>query len=101
MSTINGVNEKKIIDILSAMKLKDERINELERRVNDLGQHSRKRNIIVTGLNVHDHAHAATRPRSTIGSANVTDGEDVSESNARRTSPTYNALQLNSTVFSL
>ena len=71
----NGVNEKKINDILSAMKVKDERMNELERRVNDLEQHSRKRNIIVTGHNVH--AHAATRPRSTRGSANVTDGEDV------------------------
>ncbi len=80
----NGVNEKKINDILSAMKLKDERINELERRVNDLEQHSRKRNIIVTGLNVHSYAHAATRPRSTRGSANVTDGEDVSESNEMR-----------------
>ena len=80
----NGVNEKKINDIFSAMKLKDERINELERRVNDLEQHSSKRNIIVTGLNVHSYAHAATRPRSTRGSANVTDGEDVSESNEMR-----------------
>ena len=43
-------------------------------------QHSRKRNIIVTGLNVHSYAHAATRTRSTRGSTQ-TDGEDVSESN--------------------
>ena len=64
----NGVNEEKINDILSAMKLKDQRTNELERRVNDLEQHSRKRNIIVTGLNVHSYAHAATRTRSTRGS---------------------------------
>ena len=80
----NVVNEKKINYILSPMKLKDERINELERRLNDLEQHSRKRNSIVTGLNVPSYAHAATCPRSTRGSANVTDGEDVSESNEMR-----------------
>ena len=39
---------------------------------------SRKRNIIVTGLNVHSYAHAATRTRSTRGST-LTDGEDVNE----------------------
>ena len=53
-------NEKKINDILRAMKVKDQRIDELERRVNDLEKHSRKRNIIVTGLNVHSacsHPH--------------------------------------------
>ena len=68
----NGVNEKIINDILSAMKIKDQRIDDLERRVNDLEQHSRKRNIIVTGLNVHSYAHAATwlatSTRSTRGS---------------------------------
>ena len=79
----NGVNEKIINDILSAMKIKDQRIDDLERRVNDLEQHSRKRNIIVTGLNVHSYAHAATRTRSTRGSTQ-TDGEDVSESNEMR-----------------
>ena len=55
-------NEKKINDILRAMKVKEQRIDELERRVNDLEQHSRKRNIIVTltGLNVRSarsHPH--------------------------------------------
>ena len=65
------------------MKIKDQRIDDLERRVNDLKQHSRKRNIIVTGLNVHSYAHAATRTRSTRGSTQ-TDGEDVSESNEMR-----------------
>ena len=79
----NGINEKIINDILSAMKIKDQRIDDLERRVNDLEQHSRKRNIIVTGLNVHSYAHAATRTRSTRGSTQ-TDGEDVSESNEMR-----------------
>ena len=79
----NGVNEKIINDILSAMKIKDQRIDDIERRVNDLEQHSRKRNIIVTGLNVHSYAHAATRTRSTRGSTQ-TDGEDVSESNEMR-----------------
>ena len=65
------------------MKIKYQRIDNLERRVNDLEQHSRKRNIIVTGLNVHSYAHAATRTRSTRG-LTQTDGEDVSESNEMR-----------------
>ena len=77
------LNEKIINDILSAMKIKDQRIDDLERRVNDLEQHSRKRNIIVTGLNVHSYAHAATRTILTRGSTQ-TDGEDVSESNEMR-----------------
>ena len=45
---------------------------------------SRNRNIIVTGLNVHSYAHAATRTRSTRGSTQ-TDREYVNESNEMRT----------------
>ena len=45
----NGVNEKIINDILSAMKIKDQRIDDLERRVNDLEQHSRsRRDVTIT-----------------------------------------------------
>ena len=54
----NKINERKINEILNAMKLKGESIEELGRRVNDL-EHSRKRKIIVTGLNVPSYAHAA------------------------------------------
>ena len=80
----NTTNENKINDLLKSIKAKDERIEQLEHRVNDLEQHSRKRNVIVTGLNMHSYSHTATRTRSARTSTQMNDGDDISESSAMR-----------------
>ena len=80
----NTTNENKINDLLKSINAKDERIEQLEHRVNDLEQHSRKRNVSVTGLNMHSYSHTATRTRSARTSTQMNDGDDISESSAMR-----------------
>ena len=80
----NTTNENKIKDVLKSIKSNDERIEQLEHRVNDLEQHSRKRNVIVIGLNMHGYSNTVTRSRSARTSTQLNDGDDISESSAMR-----------------
>ena len=80
----NTTNENKINDLLKSTKAKHERIVQLEHRVNDLEQHSRKRNVIVTGLNMHSYSHTATRSTSARTYTQMNDGDDISESTSMR-----------------
>ena len=63
---------------------KDEKVNQLEHRVDELEQHSRKKNVIVTGINLHSYAHTATR-RSMEASNQHNEGDDICESTMMRT----------------
>ena len=78
----NTTNENKINDPLKSIHAKGERNEQLEHRMNDLEQHSRKRNVIVSGLNMHSYSDTATRSRSARTS--VYDGDGISESSAMR-----------------
>ena len=62
-------------------KRKDEKI---EHRVYELEQHSHtKRNVIVTGINLHSYVHTATR-RSMKASNQHNNGDDICESTMMR-----------------
>ena len=93
----NSTIEKKINELLRMIN--DERIEILENRVNELEQHSRKRDIIVSGLNLHSYAHTTTRSRSQITPTQThtttrsrsartptqtNDGNDINESSTMR-----------------
>ena len=51
MKNYSRATDKRIDHLLALIKSKDERIEQLEAKVNDLEQNSKKKNIIVTGLN--------------------------------------------------
>ena len=51
--------------------------------MDELEQHSRKKNVIVTGINLHSYAHTATR-RSMKTSLQHNDGDDICESSMMR-----------------
>ena len=72
----NTTKENKINDPLKSIHAKGERNEQLEHRMNDLEQHSRKRNVIVSGLNMHSYSDTAR--------TSVYDGDGISESSAMR-----------------
>ena len=47
--------------------------------MDELEQHSRKRNLIVTGVNLHSYVHTATR-RSVKASNQQNEGDNICES---------------------
>ena len=59
---------------------KDKRINELETRIDDLEQYSRKDNIIITGFNYQhlSYARAANPNQEALSHENSTENERVS-----------------------
>lgn len=72
MKTTTAKYERQLADLMKMLKAKDEQISQLSTRVetletavNNLEQHSKKKNVIVTGLNLHSFAHtAASRPNT-------------------------------------
>ena len=74
---------KKINDLLKMFNVKDEKVNQLEHRVEELEQHSRKQNLIVTCINLHSYAHTAIR-RSMKASNQHNEGDDICESTMMR-----------------
>ena len=44
---------------------KDARIDKLESQINDLEQNSKKKNVIITGLNMHTYATTLTNATTT------------------------------------
>ena len=70
----NTTNENKIKDVLKSIKSNDERIEQLEHRVNDLEQYSQKRYVIVKGLNMH--GDSVTRSRYVRTSTQINDGDE-------------------------
>ena len=50
--------------------------------MNELEQHSRKRNIIVSGENTHSYTHTATRRPAKAPDQN-SDGDDISKSSIK------------------
>ena len=74
-----NASNKEIKDLLKIIIAKDEKINELEHREDELEQHSRQRNVIVTDINLHSYTHNATH-RSMKASNQHNDGFDICES---------------------
>ena len=73
MKNCSRATDKRIDHLLALIKSKDERIEQLEAKVNDLEQNSKKKNIIVTGLNTSSYA---TVSRPTTRSSTSTDTDD-------------------------
>ena len=84
----NAATDKRISDLLEVIKTKDERISKLEAQVNDLEQNSKKKNLIIIGLNIHSDASTTTSTKHSTRNSTSTAAEEtptISESPTMRT----------------
>ena len=51
---------RKVDDLEKTIAAKDQKIKELEERIDDLEQYSRKNNLVVNGLDLHSYSHVAS-----------------------------------------
>ena len=76
MKNCSRATDKRIDHLLALIKSKDERIEQLEAKVNDLEQNSKKKNIIVTGLNTSSYATVSRPTTPSTRSSTSTDTDD-------------------------
>ena len=74
----NKTTDKRISELLDIIKAKDDRINKLEDQFNELEQTMNKKNIIITGLNLHSYAATTATPKQNVRSSPTTDDEPQS-----------------------
>ena len=87
----NKENERKFAELLQSLKQKDEKIEVLEQKVDvlensldEIEQYSRKKNIIVTGINLHSYAKSA-EVDTTAGARKARKQQEVEELNTNET----------------